>query len=111
MFPTVYPMRDHMPIAVAAARLHTTPRMLRYREQLGLLTAREPGATTHRRYAEDELAAAAYAIDLEQRHDVNPQTLAFGLRALTDPELREDLSRLARATGRQVLDEADPEAP
>lgn len=93
-------MPDRLPIAAAAARLHSTPRMLRYREQLGLLTAREPGATTHRRYAEEELRAAAYAIELEQRYDVNPQTLAFALRALTDEELRHDLAALARATGR-----------
>lgn len=99
-------MPDPLPIAAAAARLHTTPRMLRYREQLGLLTARDPRDSAHRRYAAEELAAASYAIELEQRHDVNPQTLAFALRALTDPDLRADLRRLAHATGRRVVEES-----
>lgn len=97
-------MPENLPIAAAAAQLHTTPRMLRYREHLGLLVERQPGDTTHRRYAQDELAAAAYAIELEQRYDVNPQTLAFALRALTDRDLRGALAMLAEATGRQVVD-------
>lgn len=98
-------MSENLPIAAAAAKLHTTPRMLRYREQLGLLVERRPGDTTHRRYAQDELAAAAYAIELEQRYDVNPQTLAFALRALTDADLRGALATLAHATGRPVVDD------
>jgi MerR family copper efflux transcriptional regulator len=85
-------------ITTAARRLRTTPRMLRYRESLGLLPAdRVPG--THRRYDEDSLRAAAYAITLEQSYDVTPSALAFALRALTDPVVNADVRRLSELTG------------
>jgi MerR family transcriptional regulator, copper efflux regulator len=85
-------------ITAAARQLRTTPRMLRYREALGLLPAdREP--RTHRRYDEESLRAAAYAIMLEQSYDVTPSALAFALRALTDPVVNSDVRRLSELTG------------
>jgi MerR family transcriptional regulator, copper efflux regulator len=85
-------------IAQAAARLRTTPRMLRYREALGLLpTGRAPGV--HRRYDEDRLRAASYAIALEQRFDVSPAALAFALRAVSEPAVYEHVRRLGELTG------------
>ena len=85
-------------ITAAARKLRTTPRMLRYRESLGLLPAdRLPGA--HRRYDEETLQAAAYAITLEQSYDVSPSALAFALRALTDPVVNADVRRLSELTG------------
>lgn len=87
-----------MSITAAARQLRTTPRMLRYRESLGLLPAnRVPGA--HRRYDEESLRAAAYAITLEQSYDVSPSALAFALRALTDPAVNSDVRRLSELTG------------
>jgi MerR family transcriptional regulator, copper efflux regulator len=85
-------------ITAAARQLRTTPRMLRYREALGLLPAdREP--RTHRRYDEESLRAAAYAIMLEQSYDVTPSALAFALRVLTDPVVNSDVRRLSELTG------------
>ena len=92
-------------ITDAARRLRTTPRMLRYREAIGLLsTGRPPG--THRRYDEDALRAASYAITLERAYDVSPSALAFALRALTEPSVQDDVRRLgelARRAGRSPL--------
>jgi MerR family copper efflux transcriptional regulator len=85
-------------ITAAARALQTTPRMLRYRERLGLLPAdRLPG--THRRYDEEAMRAAAYAITLEQSYDVSPSALAFALRVLTDPVVHADVRRLSELTG------------
>jgi MerR family copper efflux transcriptional regulator len=86
-------------IQAAAGRLCTTPRMLRYRESLGLLPSeRAPGA--HRRYDDQALRAAAYAITLERSYDVSPGELAFALRTLTDPAVYEDVRRLSELVGR-----------
>jgi MerR family copper efflux transcriptional regulator len=72
--------------------------MLRYRETLGLLpTHGVPGA--HRRYDDEALRAAAYAITLEQSYDVSPSALAFALRAVTDPVVGADVRRLSQLTG------------
>jgi MerR family copper efflux transcriptional regulator len=72
--------------------------MLRYREALGLLPAhRSPG--THRRYDQEAMRAAAYAITLEQSYDVTPSALAFALRAITDPVVNADVRRLSELTG------------
>lgn len=87
-------------IGGAAARLRTTARMLRYRESLGLLTPSDRGGGAHRRYDDDELRAAAYAIRLESRYDVSPKALAFGLRAVTEPELHAQVRELGRLCGR-----------
>lgn len=87
-----------MSITAAARSLRTTPRMLRYRESLGLLPAdRLPGA--HRRYDQEAMRAAAYAIRLEQAYDVSPSALAFALRTLTDPVVNADVRRLSELTG------------
>jgi MerR family copper efflux transcriptional regulator len=84
-------------VSAAAARLGTTPRMLRYRESLGLLApARSAGG--YRTYGERDLLAAAYAADLEARHGVPPAAVAFALRAIHEPELRDEISRLGRLT-------------
>jgi MerR family transcriptional regulator, copper efflux regulator len=85
-------------ITAAARQLRTTPRMLRYREALGLLPA-DRAPRTHRRYDEESLRAAAYAITLEQSYDVTPSALAFALRALTDPVVHADVRRLSELTG------------
>jgi MerR family transcriptional regulator, copper efflux regulator len=85
-------------ITAAAQRLRTTPRMLRYRESLGLLPA-HGAAGAHRRYDEEALRAAAYAITLEQTYDVSPSALAFALRTLTDPVVNADVRRLSQLTG------------
>jgi MerR family copper efflux transcriptional regulator len=86
-------------IRAAAAALRTTPRMLRYRESIGLLPiVRAPGA--HRRYDEQALRAAGFAITLERTYDVSPGELAFALRALTEPAVYEDVRRLGELAGR-----------
>lgn len=85
-------------ITAAAERLRTTPRMLRYRESLGLLGgSRSKGV--HRRYDDGALRAAAYAIALERRYDVPPSALAFALRALTEPAVGADVRRLGELAG------------
>jgi MerR family transcriptional regulator, copper efflux regulator len=86
-------------ITDAAKKLQTTPRMLRYRESLGLLP---PHGTprAHRRYDDEALRAAAYAITLEQTYDVSPSALAFALRVLNDPVVNSDVRRLSQLTGR-----------
>ena len=88
-------------ISAAADRLRTTPRMLRYREALGLLPPGR-GAGTHRRYGERDLRAAALAIAMETRYDVSPRALAFALRAASDPRLGAELRELAEAAGRLI---------
>ena len=83
-----------MRITEAAQRLGTSPRMLRYRDMLGLLPpvrepapGRAPGgqARGHRRFGDDDLAAVAHALRIEQRYDISPAALAFGLKVLTEP--------------------------
>jgi DNA-binding transcriptional MerR regulator len=71
--------------------------MLRYAEQLGLVApARTAGG--YRDYGERDLLAAADALRLQARHGVTPAALAFGLRALHDPEVAGSLRRLAALT-------------
>ncbi len=86
-------------ITEAAARLGTTPRMLRYRERLGLLPGRRTGGG-HRVYGERELLAAACAADVEARYDVSPAAVAFALHALTDAAAAADLRTLGTLAGR-----------
>ena len=108
-----------MRISEAAQRLGMSPRMLRYREDLGLLPpvrdrpadrsggarggAARGGATAsgagHRQYTEEDLAAIAAALRLEQRYDITPAALAFGLRVLTEPSVRAAVADLGRRTG------------
>jgi hypothetical protein len=128
-----------MRITEAAQRLDTSPRMLRYRDLLGLLPpVREPAAASrrgriraagragaeradsgragtgsagaggpgagragrHRRFGEDDLAAVSLALEIEQRYDISPAALAFGLRVLTEPGVRAEVAELARRIGR-----------
>ncbi|HEX4834564.1 MAG TPA: MerR family DNA-binding transcriptional regulator [Trebonia sp.] len=100
-----------MRISEAAARLGLSPRMLRYREDLGLLpplrdrlssrhdrAAREHGPG-HRQFTEADLDAITTAMALEQRYDITPAALAFGLRVLTEPAVRAAVADLGRKTG------------
>ena len=87
-----------MRISEAASKLGTTPRMLRYREALGLLPAGR--STAHRQYDARDLAAVRLALELEQRYDVTPAALAFALKALAEPSVAADLRNLGYRTGR-----------
>ena len=104
-----------MRITKAAKRLGTSPRMLRYRDSLGLLPAvREPAsrrparpspprpgaAAPHRQFGEGDLDAVALALAIERRYDVSPAALAFGLRVLTEPGVRAEVAELGRRIGR-----------
>ena len=100
-----------MRITEAAQRLGTSPRMLRYRDLLGLLppvraTTPAPGrapsgpARGHRRFGDDEVAAVSHALRIEQRYDISPAALAFGLKVLTEPGVRADVAELGRRLGR-----------
>jgi hypothetical protein len=82
--------------------------MLRYREDLGLLPplrdrpsrrgrpAQGPG---HRQFTEEDIEAITAAMRLEQRYDITPAALAFGLRVLTEPAVRAAVAELGRRTG------------
>src|SRR4051812_39297142 len=89
-----------MRITEAAHRAGTTPRMLRYREGLGLLPPAADAPGRHRQYDDVDVTAARWAATVEQRYGVAPQVLAFALRALTDPAVAADVSRLGELTGR-----------
>jgi MerR family transcriptional regulator, copper efflux regulator len=92
-----------MRITEAAQRLGTSPRMLRYRDALGLLPAVREGrsrAPGHRRFGQAELDAVSAALRLEQRYDISPAALAFGLRVLADPSVRAAVTDLGRRVGR-----------
>lgn len=106
-----------MRITEAARVLGTSPRMLRYRESLGLLPAvqhrqrhhraragngrPEPGmAGGHRQFTEADLAAVALGLSVERRYDISPAELSFGIRVLADPRLRSDVAELGRRIGR-----------
>ena len=89
-----------MRITDAAQAIGTTPRMLRYRESLGLLPAAAVAPGRHRTYDDDDLAAAEWAAVVEQRYDVSPQALAFALRAVSDPVVAADVRRLGELTDR-----------
>src|SRR5689334_20464058 len=115
-----------MRISEAARRLGTSARMLRYREELGLLPqVRDPlaglswraavasgasGASvgeagagrgaTHRQFTEADLEAVATALELERRYDISPASLAFGLRVLAEPQVRAAVADLGRRLGR-----------
>jgi len=97
-----------MRITEAARRLGLSPRMLRYRESLGLLPPARPSrpgdaptaSPGHRKYGEDELRAAELALELEQRFGVGPAELAFGLRVLAEPGVAARIRELGERTGR-----------
>jgi MerR family transcriptional regulator, copper efflux regulator len=100
-------------ITEAADRLDTTPRMLRYRESLGLLPGRrhsrrggrrrtpaaaQPGS--HRQFSDQDLAAVSLGLAIERRYDISPVALAFGIRVLADARVRADVAELGRRIGR-----------
>jgi MerR family transcriptional regulator, copper efflux regulator len=89
-------------ITEAARRLGTSPRMLRYREDLGLLPpVRDyPARASHRQFSEADLEAVAAALELERRFDVSPAALSFGLRVLAEPSVRAAMADLGRRVGR-----------
>jgi hypothetical protein len=90
-----------MRITEAARQLGTSPRMLRYRESLGLLPAvRDRRRCGHRRFTPGDLDAVALALAIEQRYDISPAALAFGLRVLADPGARGEVAELGRRIGR-----------
>ena len=94
-----------MRISEAARRLGTSARMLRYREDLGLLPrVRDPLAglrgPAHRQFSDADLEAVAAALELEHRYDISPASLAFGLRVLAEPPVRAAVADLGRRLGR-----------
>jgi len=92
-----------MRITEAAARLGMSPRMLRYREDLGLLPPLRHRPTgrgqAHRQFTEEDVAAITTALRIEQQYDITPAALAFGLRVLADPAARAAVADLGRRTG------------
>jgi MerR family transcriptional regulator, copper efflux regulator len=110
-----------MRITEAARRLGTSARMLRYREDLGLLPQvreRRGGAgsgasgvagaaspvgavgAAHRQFSSEDLEAVAAALELERRYDISPAALAFGVRVLAEPAVRAAVADLGRRLGR-----------
>ena len=93
-----------MRITEAAQRLGTSPRMLRYRESLGLLPLlRQPAGPArpgHRQFTVRDLDAVGLALAIERRYDISPAALAFGLQVMTDPAARSQVAELGRRTGR-----------
>jgi MerR family transcriptional regulator, copper efflux regulator len=96
-----------MRITEAARRLGTSARMLRYREDLGLLPqvrdhAGRAGShgPAHRQFGEEDVAAVAAALELERRYDISPASLAFGVRVLAEPAVRAAVADLGRRLGR-----------
>jgi MerR family copper efflux transcriptional regulator len=83
-----------------------SPRMLRYREDLGLLppvrgTVHGQGrGPRHRQFGDGDLGAVAAALQLERRFQVSPASLAFGLRVLSEPAVRAAVADLSRRIGR-----------
>src|SRR5689334_8218746 len=57
-------------------------------------------AGRHRQFGEDDLAAVSLALEIEQRYDISPAALAFGLRVLAEPGVRAEVAELARRIGR-----------
>jgi MerR family copper efflux transcriptional regulator len=96
-----------MRITEAAERLGISPRMLRYREALGLLPKvransgrRASNAPPHRQFDLTDLDAVALGIAIERRYDISPAALAFGVRVLADPAARAEVAELGQRIGR-----------
>src|ERR1700758_298212 len=102
-----------MRITEAARRLDMTPRMLRYRESLGLLpvlrhagrgrTRHRPPApaarSPHCQFTDADLSAVSLGLSLERRYDISPVALAFAIRVLADPRVRDDVAEFGRRIG------------
>lgn len=93
-----------MSISAAAAALGCTPRMLRYRERLGLLPAARHAPGEHRRYGPEALRAARTAAAVELAAGVGPAELAFAVRVAGDPVLSAAVREVARQAGRLAAD-------
>jgi MerR family transcriptional regulator, copper efflux regulator len=104
-----------MRITAAAERLDITPRMLRYRESLGLLPAvrqrharsgharpltRPAPHSGHRQFSDADMAAVALGLSIERRYDISPVALAFGILVLADPRVRAEVAEFGRRIGR-----------
>lgn len=113
-----------MRITEAASRLDLSPRMLRYRESLGLLPvlrqrrrrprraapgspparpanqSADPNGPGHRQFTDADLAAVALGLSIERRYDISPVALAFGLRVLADQRVRAEVAEFGRRIGR-----------
>ncbi|CAM3638286.1 hypothetical protein GCM10009799_26470 [Nocardiopsis rhodophaea] len=97
---------ERIPISAAAERLDTSPRMLRYRESLGLLPVTKEQPTgrghRHRRFSEADLRTVAVGLELERAYGITPAALAFALRMLSEPttlaRVRSFGERLGRVT-------------
>ncbi len=101
-----------MRITEAAQRLGISPRMLRYREMLGLLPAVRPrrgrtgpgrgdeGGPRHRQFTAADLDAAALGLSIEARYRISPAALAFGVQVLADPRAAALVADLGRRIGR-----------
>jgi len=95
-----------MRITEAARRLGTSARMLRYREDLGLLpqvrdrTVVPRRGPAHRGFTPEDVDTVAVALELERRYDISPAALAFGVRVLAEPAVRAAVADLGRRLGR-----------
>jgi MerR family copper efflux transcriptional regulator len=89
-------------IAEASRQLGISARMLRYREALGLLppVRERRAAARHRQFSRADLDAVSLALAIEERYDISPAALAFGLRVLADPAARAQVADLGRRIGR-----------
>jgi MerR family transcriptional regulator, copper efflux regulator len=79
--------------------------MLRYREELGLLPVlrdrfRRSRGPRHRVFTEADVAAVAAGLELEQRYDITPAALAFGIRVIAEPSVHAAVTDLTRRLGR-----------
>lgn len=94
-----------MRITEAAQALGISPRMLRYRESLGLLPPMNGGerqAGSHRQYNQADLRAVTLSLALERRYGITPAALAFGLRVLAEPDVTSKLRDLSQLLGHPV---------
>src|ERR1700729_3759114 len=92
-----------MRITEAAARLGLSPRMLRYREDLGLLPPLRDRPTgrgqAHRQFTDEDMAAITAGLRLEHQYATPRAALALGLRVLPEPAVRGAVADLGRRTG------------
>jgi len=54
----------------------------------------------HRQFTQADIDAVAHGLAIEQRYDISPAALAFGLRVLADPAARAAVADLGRRIGR-----------